>query len=271
MVLYTALQQWWSARILYKELNKLQRLKASKGTKSDAVDDETSIDMAYCLYVVMGGFVVDVSSLHDEFKYLTLTQTGVHILAERGHFLRISGKSIRNKSKADSVAKVLVCFQMIWLMVQCITRKVHGYPISLLEVHTFVHAVCALLMWVNVGTCFFCLTVPSHLVLKSIQKPQDVRDPTLIDAWGFPELLACALIAQPFSKDRQLRDQDSPISSEPRITERDLFQWNNGYIPPGVRVSPSRIFLDAPPGSRSIQTVESGQISNLNIIPNYLY
>jgi hypothetical protein len=35
---------------------------------------------------------------------------------------------------------------MTWLTVQCVSRKVYRYVISLLELHYFVHAICALLM-----------------------------------------------------------------------------------------------------------------------------
>jgi hypothetical protein len=143
VVLYTALQQWWSARSLLSQLNFMDY-----GLEND------ELDMTYCFYATMGGFVLDVSNLHDEYNYLTLTTVGVRYLAEKGDFIAISGMSIKDKSKADNLAKLLVCLQMTWLIVQCVARKVYGYPISLLELHTFVHAICALLMyvlWINVS------------------------------------------------------------------------------------------------------------------------
>lgn len=151
VVLYTALQQWWSARRLLNPLNRMSHLSRSKL-------ENGKFDMTYCFYATMGGFVLDVSNMHDEYKYLTLTTAGVRYLAEKGHFIGISGISIKDKSNADSLAKVLVCLQMTWLIVQCVVRKVYGYPISLLELHTFVHAICALLMyvlWISVSYASF--------------------------------------------------------------------------------------------------------------------
>lgn len=95
----------------------------------------------------MGGFVADVGSIHDHYRYLTLAPRGVVELAKRGHLLRMPESSIRDKSKADILAKGLVCIQVTWLSVQCIARKVAGYPVSLLELHTFIHVICALTMY----------------------------------------------------------------------------------------------------------------------------
>ncbi|CZR55444.1 uncharacterized protein PAC_05332 [Phialocephala subalpina] len=100
VVLYTALQQWWSARRLLNPLNRMSHLSRSKL-------ENGKFDMTYCFYATMGGFVLDVSNMHDEYKYLTLTTAGVRYLAEKGHFIGISGISIKDKSNADSLAKVL--------------------------------------------------------------------------------------------------------------------------------------------------------------------
>jgi hypothetical protein len=95
----------------------------------------------------MGGLVVDVSDMHHRYKFLTLSPEAVIRLAEQGHFFAMSERAIKDKSKADVLAKGLVCFQVTWLLVQCIARKASGYPISLLELHTFVHVICALMMY----------------------------------------------------------------------------------------------------------------------------
>lgn len=120
----------------------------------------------------MGGFVVDASNIHDTYKYFTLTPDGILLLAEEGHFLPISERSIKDKSKADVLAKGLVCLQVIWLMVQCIARKVSGYLLSLLEVHTFVHVVCALMMyslWFKVGRNFTLYQMLTRALTESLE------------------------------------------------------------------------------------------------------
>ena len=76
----------------------------------------------------------------------------------------LSEQEIKSKSKANGIAKSLVCFQALWFITQCITRRTHKVvnirgklnnipvvaqrtPISLLELNTFGHAVCTLLIY----------------------------------------------------------------------------------------------------------------------------
>lgn len=133
--------------------------------------------MLYGHFAVMGGFVIDVSHLHNSLSRVTISPKGVAFLASHGHFLKIPESTIRDKSKADILAKVLVCVQVAWMLVQTIGRKAVGYPITLLEVHTLVHVACAIAMY---GLWF--------------QKPLDVRDPAWVDASAFQDLLALMLV-----------------------------------------------------------------------------
>lgn len=133
--------------------------------------------MLFGHFAVMGGFVVDVSHLHNSLTRVTISPKGVTFLAKHGHFLRIPESIIRDKSKADVLAKVFVCVQVSCMLIQTIGRKVAGYPITLLEVHTLVHVACAISMY---GLWF--------------QKPLDVRDPTWVDASSFQDLLALMLV-----------------------------------------------------------------------------
>jgi len=112
----------------------------------------------------MGGFCADVGFMHNTWTRVTVTTDGILYLAKHGHFVDISGDSIRDKSKADLLAKGLVIFQVLWLVGQAIERKVEGYPITLLEVHTLVHVACAV--------CMFFMW---------LYKPFDVRDPTVVN------------------------------------------------------------------------------------------
>ena len=125
----------------------------------------------------MGGFVVDVSHLHNTVSRLTISPKGAAFLARHGHSLQISDSTIRDKSKADILAKTLVCVQVGWTLVQTIARRIVGYPITLLEVHTLVHVACA----VGIYGLWF-------------QKPLDLRDPACIDASEFEDLLALMLV-----------------------------------------------------------------------------
>ncbi|KAI4169112.1 MAG: hypothetical protein LQ343_005906 [Gyalolechia ehrenbergii] len=59
----------------------------------------------------MGGFVIDVSRLHNTLSRLTITPKGVAFLAKHGHFVKIPDSTIQDKNKADTLAKILVCVQ----------------------------------------------------------------------------------------------------------------------------------------------------------------
>ena len=125
----------------------------------------------------MGGFAVDVSDIHDTLSVVSLSIPGILYLARRGIYLEASDKDIVDKSKADSLAKGLVLLQVLWMILQCISRAAVGYPLAVLEIHTLVHAGCALVMYSLWWS-----------------KPLDIRVPTLIPAAGFMDEIALMLI-----------------------------------------------------------------------------
>ena len=69
--------------------------------------------MVYGHYVCMGGFATDVESIHDVATRATITPKAVLLLASEGNFLQIPRSQIDDKSKADILAKGLVCVQVI--------------------------------------------------------------------------------------------------------------------------------------------------------------
>lgn len=129
--------------------------------------------MTYAYYAVMGGFVADVRDIHDSLSQLTITPKGITFLAKHGHSFQLPEDSIQDKSKADLLAKALVCIQVTWHLVQVSTRWATGLSVSLLEGHVFIHVACALTMYV-----------------LWLRKPLDVRVPTRVDASSFQDLLA---------------------------------------------------------------------------------
>lgn len=148
LALATAYLQWETARILGSKLRKLrfEQNGESQG-KEPASSTRVKHGMTYGFYVAMGGFVVDVRDIHNHLELVTILPQGVLWLAERGHFIDLSKKDIQDKSKADALAKSLVCIQVTWLVIQCIGRKAKGLPIALLEIHVLVHVVCALCLY----------------------------------------------------------------------------------------------------------------------------
>jgi hypothetical protein len=198
LVVYTAFEQWFLAKQFMKAINEaaakskmeknrfvgfipnrifglLIALKTLPPEDRDPLS-KPPFDMVYAHYAVMGGFAADVANLHNTLQRVTLTTRGILFLAKHGRFLDTSRSNIQDKSKADTLAKGLVCFQVLWIVGQAIERKVAGYPITLLEVHTIVHVVCAVVMY---GLW--------------IRKPLNVQDPTVIDFRERLDILAFML------------------------------------------------------------------------------
>ena len=124
----------------------------------------------------MGGYAFDVSNdkkpriWPPEVDRLTPTPlTVLKCLISQDKDLRavvpfLTEEQIWDKSKANGLAKAIVCFQAAWYCTQCIARLGQGMPISLLELNTFAHAICALLVY-----------------LLWWDKPLDVHEPIIID------------------------------------------------------------------------------------------
>lgn len=85
-----------------------------------------------------------------------LKPQGVLDLCKYGCWVYIPETKIDARSKANQFQKALVLLQVSWMALQCITRRAYGLPLTLLEVHTMVHVVCAVLLyifWFEVCVC----------------------------------------------------------------------------------------------------------------------
>ena len=144
------------------------------------------------------------ASEEDAF-WMTLTTRGVLELAKTlpwddftAQFC-LDEESIRDKSKADSLAKMLVSLQVLWAILNSTSRLALGYPITVLEIHTLVHAACALLMYA--------------LWWK---KPMDIQNSIIIKtdnfrhSQAFREKLALMLIRHPGSAYRPFTNFEMP-------------------------------------------------------------
>jgi hypothetical protein len=122
---------------------------------------------------LMGGFVLHSKYTEEEFGTIgrTVTVDGALRLAELGILPNVSRTFIRERSKSNLLAKGLVCFQVSWMLIQTIARKIAGLPVTLLELNTLAHVGCAVAMY---AAWWF--------------KPQDVVEPVIIDV---TECLAC--------------------------------------------------------------------------------
>lgn len=94
----------------------------------------------------------------------TLTPRGVLRLAELDKLPgSYTSRTVKDKSKASFLAKFLVCFQAIWMIIQVGGRYIAGLPVTLLELYTVLHTICAVAMYII-----------------WIDKPFDVNQPTFV-------------------------------------------------------------------------------------------
>ncbi|KAF3807803.1 hypothetical protein GCG54_00007537 [Colletotrichum gloeosporioides] len=168
-VLVVAANQMIAARGLRKELKMLQARK----NKTYLVD----VPLNFCFSVEMGGFQVDLDlegiSLGPSFmascpERLPLSPAGFLKLIDMDLLnleKMMKHANVTEKSKANVFQKLLIATQVIWMFIQCIARKSQGLPIILLEIHTVVHVVCALIV-------LLCWT----------SKPLDVNTPEIVES-----------------------------------------------------------------------------------------
>ena len=104
----------------------------------------------------MGGFVFDLeedcAAEHDTFtpKYprLTLTPRGMALLARCGYLPKISKEDILDKNKSDNLSKMISIVQALWMLAQIIGRLIVDLPVTLLEVNTLAHIMCAIIIYI---------------------------------------------------------------------------------------------------------------------------
>ena len=78
---------------------------------------------------------------------MSLTPKGIVLLAEIGLLPRFSKQDAQDRSRADAIAKSISCLQASWFFIQGVARVCAGLPLTLLELHTMTHIICALVMY----------------------------------------------------------------------------------------------------------------------------
>ncbi|KAG9196019.1 hypothetical protein G6011_01140 [Alternaria panax] len=195
LILYTAWRQLASARQLCLEVEEAK----TKNDDGARIHEKTTVvseargqhrhspwTIAHGFYGTMGGFALDIDDtdsrnavLFNGAKRLTLTAKGVALFAQCGHIPDVSLDDIKDKNKADGLAKLLVCIQAGWMIVQVISRTANGLPTTLLEVHVVAHVVCALIMYILWW-----------------HKPRQVASPTLLRGEWLPLIAYMYLASQ---------------------------------------------------------------------------
>ncbi|KAI0707886.1 hypothetical protein C8Q76DRAFT_746738 [Earliella scabrosa] len=112
--------------------------------------------ITHSFFAIMGGFVLQ--DPHDtlEDRYLpawqgngVLAEDAIRVLmdVEPDLIPDIPVDELLDRGKADGLAKMLLAWQVLWFCLSCLNRAVQHLPLSLLEVTTIAHALCALLTY----------------------------------------------------------------------------------------------------------------------------
>lgn len=129
----------------------------------------------------MGGLAFDFDDtgtgisrfIPSKYQRLSLTPKGVMLLARCGFLPDIKAQDIKDKSKADGLAKAFVLLQAGWMLFQTIGRSAASLPVSLLEVNTVAHVFCAFVVYVLWW-----------------RKPREIIEPTVLRGTWANELAA---------------------------------------------------------------------------------
>ncbi|KAJ9615135.1 hypothetical protein H2200_001209 [Cladophialophora chaetospira] len=164
IVLFTAWSQYNEAKDLIKYLNEQRAQHESEKSEAPEKPIHQPFNLRYGFFAVMGGLRVPTPALEEKESLISLTPGAIKALAYTGRFLPVDDKDVQDRSKADGLAKLLICVQVTWLSLECIARKVSHLPLTILEIHTFIHVVCALAIY-----------------LIWFKKPLDIKEATVVD------------------------------------------------------------------------------------------
>ena len=108
----------------------------------------------HSFFAAMGGFAFDTHGEKANFlprnrRRITLTSEGINYLLKNKPSLvpDIPETTIKDKSKGSWVTKLITCLQAMWFCAQCLARWNQGISVSLLELNTLAHALCAFLIY----------------------------------------------------------------------------------------------------------------------------
>jgi len=150
------------------------------GCPASSITSETKFErwnLTTAFFGIMGGFQVkfkDGSEVPKDTEGLSKVNLvpELLILLAKGKMLPpVERRVCKERGKSDELGKLFVLGQVVWFGLQCIARKASGLPVTLLEINTAVHVVCAIgiytLMWfkpqgasepivIDVSKCTIC-------------------------------------------------------------------------------------------------------------------
>lgn len=116
------------------------------------------------------------STAYERNKPLTLTPHGVLQVANWSKLPLITSAEVQDKSNASSLAKLLVFWQAFWMIVQVIGRTANRLPVTLLELHTVLHACCALVMYFTWWAKPVDIECPTTVTGLTIEQRRSLED-----------------------------------------------------------------------------------------------
>jgi hypothetical protein len=285
LVVYVAWRQLNSARTLQREVQK-----ALAASKDEQAEDEKKAStwkpegdwsQVHGFYGGMGGYVFDLeksrppelASCIPDLHRLTLTARGVALLAKCGLLPEISREEIQDKNKADHLAKTVVCVQAAWFSVQTIGRACQHLPVTLLEINTLAHVVCALLvylLWWNKPSMVYEPTyligdwvpaVCSYMYMSSQISVWERDRPSMSrGVWLHSELSALAYVKNEAHNQRSLLNSSDTTASA--VTDAVLSE--EGHLRPRATIFGSQASMqEIPAFSKASERVCSPNVSDI--------
>lgn len=251
LLIWVAWRQYISARELTKSVKEVSSLQmrrrhpdanhqqSTRRNKESGSAKDWSI--VHSFYTGMGGFVFDLDECEidrdmpyiPELRRLHVTPRGVRLLAQCGLLPEISKDEIEDKSKSDGSAKMICCIQVIWIIVQTITRLAVGLAISPLEINTLGHVACALMMYALWWS-----------------KPRWVREPTILRGdWTRAMCAFMYMSSQVSAEQKAKRDLLRNFGVQTELA--GMFYTQKSSVAPADHASPCNSMKALPPLPKS--------------------
>ncbi|KAF9035605.1 hypothetical protein BJ165DRAFT_1615461 [Panaeolus papilionaceus] len=168
-------------------------------------------------FLMMGGFTY--YNERDELEILTAKKMEALYNEGKIEWPRVTAKQIRDRSKADPLAKFIVIGQTIWFCLQVIVRLATHLVVTELEISTFAFAVLNLIVYVLWWDKPF--DVRSHIIVPSRNSP----------AAKFRRIPETTQNAEQPNPDIQQQAPDAQQSTTERPDDSDAFDESTTELP----------------------------------------
>lgn len=181
---------------------------------------DTAWSMEQGFFAVMGGYAVeavtiDPTSFVPKRTQRIITFDGVAELARAGLLPFLSKRDIKDRSKADIFAKMIVLSQIVWFGLQVISRLAEGLVITPLEAHTAVHVCCTIVVYV------IWLKKPYNVDVPVMLKGKEVEDVVALFAFSEINGLVYQDRFKKYEVEREIYWRDRHVRNANNILDHD--------------------------------------------------